>query len=169
MKMVAFCLALMSATALWAEKIPSSPSAESEHAVSIFTNLSSGVMVWTNDYDVPVVLKAVRLQSLSGTNTAVISRTRLYDEDVQRVGSVVQTNEFDEVVTNYYSQVTNVTASISSNTVASATFTNSQAVLSINAPVAERRLVDYEYTFAGDVWYVLWGATNSRAELHFSR
>ena len=168
MKALVFCL-LMAATSAWAEKVPTSPSADADHAVSIFTNLSSGSMVWTNDYDVPMVLRAARLQSLSGTNTATISRSRLYDEDIQRISYVVQTNEFSEVVTNYYHQVTNVTALISSNTVASAAFTNAQAVFSINAVVSERLLVDHEYTFPGDVWYIVWGSTNSRAELHFSR
>jgi len=137
-----------------------------DHGLTLTTNLTSGSLVWTNSAKAPVKLNSILLD-MSGVNTVSVSLVRFYDVEYQRRASEVITNEFGDVVTNVYNQVTNVVASVSSNNLVSAIVTN-DAWLGINHLSPSQRLPEGLYSRRGDVWILQSGTSSSPAVIDFS-
>lgn len=163
MKTLVVCLVMALAAAAGAEQISSANDPGARHAVTVTTNLSSGSLVWTNSLDPLITLRSAWIGlGAAQTSACGVSVVRRYDADYQRVGSLVETNEFGDIRTNYYSQVTNVTVAVFSNNMVATTSTNVAMLFSINSADAARRLPEDLYSVRGDVWY-FWGGTTNEA------
>lgn len=169
MKTLVVCLLMVMAAAAGAEEKSSANDPGARHAITVTTNLSSGSLVWTNALDPLITLRSAWIGlGAAQTSACGVSVVRRYDADYQLVGSLVETNEFGDIRTNYYSQVTNITVAIYSNNLVATTSTNAAVLLSINSADPALRLPEDLYSVRGDVWHFWGGTTNSPITFSFT-
>lgn len=167
---IAILAVLLAATGARAEVLDSTlPEANStDHGITLTTNATDGLIVWTNTAKVPVKLNSVIFDFQSGTtNAASVTLLRRYDVEYVRKASEVITNEFGDIVTNVFNQVTNVVASLVSNTLASASIVG-DGWFGINHLTAANRLPEGFYSRKGDVFIIQAGTSTAPVIVDFS-
>lgn len=167
---IAILAALLAALGARAEVLDSTlPEANStDHGLTLTTNATDGLVVWTNTAKVPIRLNSVIFDFAAlTTNAAAVTLLRRYDVEYVRKASEVITNEFGDIVTNVFNQITNVVASLSSNTMASASIVG-DGWFGINHLTAANRLPEGFYSRKGDVFIIQAGTSTAPVIVDFS-
>lgn len=162
-------IALLAAARVGGEEIGAYTDMPYRHALTVTkTANTNGLIVWTNTVKYPITLRSVHFNGGAGHTSSVgVSFFRLYDYDHQVRATEVVTNEFGEIQTNVFNQVTNITAYATSNLLASTTATNTSTIISINQLEATLRIPEDLYTKQGDVWY-FWGRASKPVTFSFT-
>ena len=147
-----------------------SEQAECNHFITVETNVEAGLpgLVCTNKQEFPFALVNVAIYDEGCyTNSFVVDGleidwTRMYK------GNVVTTNGFDEVETNYYPTVTNISYAYYTNNLATNCTTNVHSEVYAPNKSEGYQLAESYYVGVGDAIRFNWSYTNNSRRLRFT-
>lgn len=133
-----------------------------DHLISYMTNATDvGVLSFTNEIVEPWQFSSIWLQAPALiTNTMTVSMVRRFDEARQEQGELVETNDFGQVVTNWYHTITNVVSTTMTNGIIVLQATNLLTGYA-DGEVSAVKFPNGLYALPGDVFRFSFSYTNA--------